>query len=131
MPTISADFNHGHNHGPIYAHGENAVDRPRRDRRPPSNNVSAYAPALYAHINAVNELRRSPWACAEAQALSKLLWYIRNAGYVIDLSRITFSRPTGYNGRELWHPCKNCEAWLEKSGGWGPDVTYKIRDELQ
>jgi len=131
MPTITANFNHGHGHGPIYARGENATDRPLGDRRAPSINVRAYAPELYAHINAVNQLRRSPWACAEAQALSKLLWFIRRAGYAIDLSRITFGRPTGYDGAELWSPCDNCQEWLEQAGGWGPDVTYRIRMELQ
>lgn len=131
MPTITAHFDHGHDRAPIVAHGENAVDRKVGDRRPPSMNVQAYTPELYNHINAVNRVQRSPWACAEAQALSKLLWGIRSAGYVIDLSRITFGRPTGYDGAELWTPCDNCLEWLEQAGGWGPDVTYRIKGALQ
>ena len=108
MPDITASYN-----GTTET-GRNAVDRPFGDRAAPSVSISNNAQSLFDYMESLDEQNgRSPYACAEAQALAKLL--ISLDVIPQKLSKIIFSRPTSNDGYVLWKPCGNCSSWLEKS----------------
>lgn len=126
MPNVIATY------GDKRSIGSNLADRNKMfalafgDAR---TNLRVYADGFARWLDALkNEGGRSAFSCAEADALSGLLmqltWQARTDG--THFEGIVFSRAVGEGGSELWHPCANCQAWLEEAGGWGPDKTYKL-----
>lgn len=95
----------------------------------PASMLKMHAPKFAALLEQTNnEGGRSAFSCAEADALScllmKLKWYAGTDG--AHFADIEFGRATAEDGKELWHPCKNCSVWLEEKGGWGADKTYRL-----
>lgn len=108
MPEITAFY------CDIRRTGQNAVDRPEGDREAPSVSISANAPKLFNFLETLDKKNgRSPYACAEAQALAKLLAALKPVPN--KLSKIMFTQPTSHSGYLLWELCGNCKEWLEKS----------------
>lgn len=120
MPTIQAT------NGTTTVTGRNASERLTPA---PSVAIKAYANPLGNFMDTLrNEADgRSAYACAEADALAQLLTVV---GSTIDFGSIRFSRPTGEGGLELWQPCGNCSAWMDKASGWGSSQTYKLTDDI-
>jgi len=107
--------------------GRNAAERPQGDKAMPSVNIHSYAKALADVMDKLTEEARNSYACAEAQALAKLLGHFKEN---TDFAKITFTGAKSDGGRLLWQPCGNCASWLQQGGGWGPDAQYKLKDSI-
>jgi hypothetical protein len=117
MPTITAE------HNGTRAVGNNASERPIGDTEAPSVSISNNAPrTFFNHLETLHYHDRSAYACAEAQALSKLL--ATPEVNITRLSDIRFNTPNSHDGHLRWAPCDNCLSWLESSGGDG----YRVKD---
>lgn len=121
MPTCKATYK------TFSETGENASDRPTGDKAAPSVNIEMYAKPLADFMSKLDGGGRSAYACAEAQALAKLLGQV---GETIDFAQIVLSRATSDGGVNLWAPCANCAQWLTESGGWGPDKKFKLAQNV-
>jgi hypothetical protein len=119
MPEIQAKL------GNTTRTGLNAVNRPAGDRTPPSTSIRANAPQLADIMDNLNKQGRSAYACAEAQALAKLLSAL-NAPF--NFGEIEFNCPTDCDGKELWLLCGNCLEWLAKKSGFGSEKKFKISE---
>ncbi|GAB3792495.1 hypothetical protein [Dyella agri] len=128
MPKIYASYLGKISGKRISREGFNANERARGNRRAPSINIKKYAPKLGELMDGLKLESRSAYACAEAQALAKLLGAINNFG--LDFSQIEFSRPTSDSGLLLWSPCQNCSSWMSLKSGGGSTGIYKIKDEV-
>lgn len=118
MPTVIASYSDKREEG------QNASERKPRDVSTP---IKIHAPAIYKIMQTLSAERdRTPYSCAEADALSKLL----EKHGSIDLSYIRLSVANQDGLR--WKPCKNCSEWLEPvttTGPRGVQTTwqYKLR----
>lgn len=122
MPDIKAIY------GNIEVTGRNAENRPDGDTAPPSDAIKRVCPQLAVKLGNLDKEARSAYACAEAQALAKILEAIpAQANY----DKIVFTRPTEADGKILWEPCRNCSQWLVPIPSfWGSQKTYRLSDEV-
>ncbi len=125
MPSIKAIYKEGKDEFTVM--GYNAGDRNIFDSAPPSEAIKRYAAPLGQFMDSLhNEGTRSAYACAEAEALAKLLTL---APATIDFSEIRFSCPIS-DVYLLWEPCRNCSAWLTADGGFAARRVYKLSDNI-
>lgn len=107
--------------------GYNANDRKKHNKTPPSIAIKSKAAPLGQFMDSLhNEGTRSAYACAEAQALAKLLNIVSSS---VDFSEIRFSCPIS-DIYLLWEPCRNCSTWLTADGGFAAGRIYKISDNI-
>ena len=122
MPNIKAIY------GNIEVTGRNAENRPNGDTAPPSEAIKRVSPKLAIKLGGLDKESRSAFACAEAQALAKILEAIPpQANY----DKIIFTRPTEADGKILWEPCKNCSEWvIPIPSFFATQKTYRLSDEV-
>jgi hypothetical protein len=119
MPGITATL------GLTTVTGLNANARPAGDNAPPSVAITARAAALATIMNGLNNQGRSAYACAEAQALAKLLLAVNPP---VAYGDIEFSCANAQGGLELWPLCANCAGWLTQKNGFGATKKFRLSD---
>jgi hypothetical protein len=83
--------------------------------------------ALRDMLNGCNEMNRSGWSCAEADALTRLVHERGEAR--MDYGRVRISNPRE-DGVLIMAPCANCMKWLVEDHKAGADRFYRLSNDL-